>query len=408
MKKFKLLALLPFCAMMSAPAFAGKVITYTATSQQSQEAANNAAMAGVAKQISTQVKVNQSLSREYVSFDGKSKLTENYNSDNKVFSDLKIKGIKVKTETADKGFKATATLDLDEFTSEIRFAMKSLRIKIAKLEEAGSQALKERQYANAIEAIERAKNIVPEYNVLLNELAQVYPINDSLRLNENVTAVESQAIKALSKLKFKFPTSLELTKPEAEFSITVYDGGVAVRNFPLTAKQGRHILTDVTTDDNGFANLKLLDIDIEKGPFVIVVEPNFPEGILKAAGLRKKMEIDFRAKQSRCDVNIRCDASEALCNTLEKKLAQKSIFISSAAESPKLDFKISTTAGKKIEYQPGKFTTAYDVNLFIKGEGVVFTANVRETGKQESEAAEAAIKKTNFAPLKKQMEPHCK
>ena len=105
------------------PVFAGRIITYTAVSDKSQEEANNAAMAGVAKQIVVQVNSNQTLTKKEVKSKGNSTLDETFFSSNNVKSNLKLKGVKIETIKVSKGYKATASLDMDEFTADIQFQM---------------------------------------------------------------------------------------------------------------------------------------------------------------------------------------------------------------------------------------------------------------------------------------------
>ena len=113
------------CACIAAlPAMAGKIVTYTATSKISQEEANNTAIAGVAKQISSQVNAKQTLTKEESTAGNKATLKENYRSTSQVSSSVKIKGITVTPVKVAKGFKATATLDLDEYTADIQFQIR--------------------------------------------------------------------------------------------------------------------------------------------------------------------------------------------------------------------------------------------------------------------------------------------
>ena len=72
------------------PVFAGRIITYTAVSDKSQEEANNAAMAGVAKQIVVQVNSNQTLTKKEAKSKGNSTLDETFFSSNNVKSNLKL------------------------------------------------------------------------------------------------------------------------------------------------------------------------------------------------------------------------------------------------------------------------------------------------------------------------------
>jgi len=404
--KLKVIAIF---ALMFAPAFAGKVITYTATSQQSQEEANNAAMAGVAKQVSAQVKVNQTLSKEEVTKGTESNLSETYKSDSKVLSDIKIKGISVKPEPAAKGFKATATLDMDEFTADIQFKMKSLQLEITQFEETARESIKNRQYKAAISAIESSRPLIKKYELLVQELGKVYPIDDSHRLKQNIKPLESELISRLSGIRIEGPgQAFTLTKPEMPvFSVTVSDKEGYLASFPLVAKQGRTVLSENLTQESGSTSFNLKGINIDRGPFVVVIEPGLPEFYKEASGLHKKLEIDFKATQSRCTVNIKCELSQNICSNLERNLAKKNIFIDQGATT-KLDLRVNTKAGTPIEYVPGKFTTPYDIDISLKSPNITFMASSHENGKQPSDAMAAAMKKINFDKLKKQLEPYCK
>jgi len=404
------LKVVAICAFMMVPAFAGKIITYTATSQQSQEEANNAAMAGVAKQVSAQVKVTQILTKEEISQGNESNLTESYKSNSNVLSDIKIKGISVKPEPAAKGYKATATLDMDEFTADIQFKMKSIQIEISQLEESVREAIKNRQYSKAISAIGNSKHLIKNYNSLVTELGKVYPINDSHRLKHDFKSLEESLINQLSSIKIEGPSQqFTLTKAEMPaFSVVVTDKNGALGNFPLVAKQGRNILAELNSRENGTVSFNLKEINIDKGPYVIVIEPNLPEAYMTAAGLRKKLEVEFKATQARCAINIQCNATKPICSNLEKSLAKKSIFIEKSDNAPRLNLEFDSKAGNPIEYIPGKFTTPYDVTLSLKGKNIVFVASGHENGKQESDAVASVVKKMNFDNLRKQLEPYCK
>ena len=113
------------------PAFAGKVITYTAVSNESQEDANNMAMAGIAKQMSSQVTVNQQLSRQETTANGQSSISEKFLIQDQVKALVNIKGATITPIKVDKGYKATATLDLDVFTADIQFKLQALKKELA-------------------------------------------------------------------------------------------------------------------------------------------------------------------------------------------------------------------------------------------------------------------------------------
>ena len=130
-KKFAFLLL-----SLSVAAFAGKVITYTASSEVSQEQANNTAIAGVAKQVSSTVVTDDKLRTEDVSAGGKEKISQTYTSNKNVKTNVDLKWVKVTPLPKDgKKFRATATLDVDEMTNNIRLQMATAKEKLAKYEQ---------------------------------------------------------------------------------------------------------------------------------------------------------------------------------------------------------------------------------------------------------------------------------
>lgn len=403
------LKILALCTLMAIPAFAGKIVTYTASSNVSQEDANNAAMAGVAKQISSQVKVNQTLSKEETTLNGASSYNESYKSSSNVQSNLKLKGISVKPERADKGFKATATLDLDEYTADIQFKMKSIQKDVAKLENQTKQALDDRVYLDAVNAIESAKNMVRDYQYLLSQLSKVYPINESHRLQHDVPNLENTLISRLSDIQIEGPKNqFNLNKPEMPtWEAVVYDRVGPVSNFPLVAKQGRKQLAEKRTQDNGAAAFTLRGINLDKGPNVITVEPAFSDDVLKAAGLRSKLEIAFKVTQAHCSIILECNESSNVCSAVEKALSKKAIFNEDMPGAPILKLTVTANAGQPIEYIPGKFTTPYDIDVSIKGSDITFIGSGHENGKKEADAVSAVLKKMDFTKLQKQLEPYC-
>ena len=145
------------CACLAAiPAMAGKIVTYTATSKISQEEANNSAIAGVAKQVKSKVSATQKQTKYEDIYNGESTLGETYRANNTVKSNVVLKGVKVvpvKMEKG-KGYKATATLDMDEFTADLRFRLNSIKQELADLEKSSKQAFNDRIYINVVNDLE--------------------------------------------------------------------------------------------------------------------------------------------------------------------------------------------------------------------------------------------------------------
>ena len=396
------------CACIAVvPALAGKIVTYTATSTVSQEEANNSAMAGVAKQIKSQVSANQTLTKYEDINDGKSVLGETYRAKSNVKSNVVLKGVKVVPIKVDKGFKATATLDMDEFTASLQFRLKTLQQDISKLEKSARKAIDNRTYANAASDLETAEDKVNEYNFYLQQLADVYPLNDSHRLQHALPEIEKLLVERLSSITITTTAepNFELTKAEMpSWNVIVKDSIGPVPNFPLIARQSKN-LSERRTQKNGIATFKLRNVNFEKGPYVVTVEPNLSLELLKKTGLRNALEVPYSVKISRCAIKLACDMEANTCSALENALSKKSIFVTDDEEStaPELSVEIENTFRGRLG-----FISSFDFTIAIKGEGVNFFTTGKGVGKTEAAATISAIKKTDFAPLQKQLMPLCK
>lgn len=405
--KFATLALI---SVLTVPALAGKVITYTAVSAVSQEDANNAAMAGVAKQIVSQVSSNQTVSKKETTKSGSSTLDETFFSSNNVKSSIKLKGVTVISVKVDgKKYKATATLDMDEFTADIQFQIKRIKTDVEKLEASAREALKNRLYGKAANDLAAAQEKLPEHERLLWQLSKIYPLNDSHRLQHDLPDVESMLLAKLSTVKLQGPTeTFALTKSEMpEWNVLVTDDQGPIPGFPLIAKQGRQTLAEKRTAANGNAAFLLRKVNFETGPFSIIVTPNMPLGILKASGLDQGIEVTYKVSRVHCDIRLVCNKIANLCHAAEQALSKRSVFVVTDASAPELSIDFSSTA-KNTLTAGNNVMNSFDVGIYIKGERVNFSAAAKGVGKNELDATIKAVQKMDFADLQKQLAPYCK
>ena len=333
------------CACIAAlPAMAGKIVTYTATSKISQEEANNSAIAGVAKQVKSKISATQKQTKFEDIYNGESTLGETYRANNTVKSNVVLKGVKVVPVKADKGFKATATLDMDEFTADLRFRLNTLKQEIADLEKTSRQAFSDRIYINSINDLDAAKEKVNEYNFYLAQLADVYPIDDSYRLQHGLADFEKILIERLSRLTFETTAKadLEIGRPEMPaWDVIVKDSLGPVPSFPLIARQSK-TLAERRTQDDGTVTFSLRNVNFEKGPYVIIVEPNFPYELLKKTGMMNALEVPYRVIRSRCEVSVQCNLPSNICKAIDNALSKKSIYTTNDdTVSPPLKVEVS-------------------------------------------------------------------
>jgi hypothetical protein len=390
-------------------AFAGKVVTYTATSDVSQEEANNTAMAGVAKQISSRVQAKQTLEKKETTAAGKSSISENYRSQSNVESNVKIKGVVVTPVKVSKGYKATATLDLDEYTADIQLQMKTIKQELTALESSIREGKSKRQYAVAVNALNQAKEKIRTYEQLLEQLSAVYPVNDSHLLQHSIPSLETELQESLSKIRIEGPSqTFTIGKPEMPaWDITVYDAVGPVENFPVRAKQGFQTLLERRTQANGSATFNLRNVNFDKGPYTIIVEPNFSDELLSATSLEKKFELSYQVNQTRCSIRIKCNELANICSALEKKLSDKSIFVDETSKGPMLDLKIVSTEEKALKVSENITRFSYKVDLSLKNKDIQFITSAKEAGKNATDGSIKAIGKMDFSPLQRQLKPFC-
>ena len=189
------------------------------------------------------------------------------------------------------------------------------------------------------------------------------------------------------------------------WNVIVKDSIGPVPNFPLIARQSK-TLSERRTQKNGIATFKLRNVNFEKGPYVVTVEPNLSLELLKKTGLRNALEVPYNVKVSRCEIKLNCgDLVANVCSALENALSKKSIFAIDDEDStaPELSVEIENTFRGRLG-----FISSFDFTIAIKGEGVNFFTTGKGVGKTEAAATISAIKKTDFAPLQKQLTPLCK
>ena len=394
--------------LIAGASFAGKVITYTASSDVSQEEANNTAIAGVAKQISSQVSAKQTLTKEEATVGKKATLKENYKSSSQVTSNVKIKGISVAPVKTEKGFKATATLDLDEYTADIQFQMTAIRQQVSEAEKNIQKSIDERQYAQAITALQDSKKKIAEYQELVTKLSSIYPVNESHLLKHNTANLENKLVEKISQIQIKGPSE-KFTLATSEmppWSVTVYDDAGPVSNFPLVAKQGFQVLLERRTQSDGSASFNLRKVNFEKGPYEIIVEPNLPNELVETAGLSQKFTLAYQVSDTQYPIRLRCNESANICNSLEKSLVKKNILVNDDPTLPLLELKINSTEEKALKISDTITRYTYNVDVSLKGKGITFITSAKESGKNAGDATIKALSKLDFGPLQKQLRPN--
>lgn len=399
-KKFAFLLL-----SLSVAAFAGKVITYTASSEVSQEQANNTAIAGVAKQVSAQVKSDDRLNTSDVTAGGKESITQTYTSNKNVKTDVNLKWIKVQPLPKDgKRFRATATLDVDEMTNNIRLQMADIKERVLKLEADGRNALEESRYDEAVRNLMNAISLLAPYRELKKELAEVFTLNESFNINHDLSGFKSLLVSRLGNIRVEATPAKPVIEKDfiQDLMITVSDSKGVVTDFPLKAVQDGKKLDSRRTQDNGVAMFTLQGLNTASGTQSISFVPDFPREILKESGLEKGFPVLYEVKQQACNVRLDCKGNSEACKALENQLAKSSIFVGTSTKYPLLKAEVvATPKGSLNQLQ------SFDMNVSITGERVNFSKATKGVGKSEAEAMGKGIAKLKFKELQEQVKGIC-
>ena len=170
--------------MAVSASFGAKLISYTGYSAESQEEANNAAIAGVAKQISAQVSSSQKLVKKEVKKGATSSFKKDFSVSNQVESNLLLKGIRVSPKPKQgRNFVAFATVDLDQLSSDLRFKIQQIQKDVKQNELDIIKFIKQKRYADAFEKLTALRILVLKHPPLLASLAEFYPINSTFSLS---------------------------------------------------------------------------------------------------------------------------------------------------------------------------------------------------------------------------------
>lgn len=395
----------------SVAAFAGKVITYTASSGVSQEQANNTAIAGVAKQVSSDVVVDDRLNTTDVTADGKETISQSYSSKKRVTSRVNIKWISVRPLPKEGGrFRALATLDVDEMTNNIRLQMADIKDKIARLEADGCAALKASRYDEAVRCYTGAQELLQPYADLKAELAEVFTLDRTYNLEHDLEGLKSLIASRLGNLKVEASrlhgAPLMNIALEGDYIddlvVSVLEAGERVKDFPLKALQEGKRLDSRRTQGDGSAVFTLRGADTSPGQHSVSFVPDFPVDILKAAGLEKGFSVAYSVRHTPCNVRLDCRGNADACKALESGLAKNAIYIGKDARYPQLDAEIVSTPKGSL----GQLVS-FDMAVSVSGDRVKFSAPTKGVGKSEAEAMGKGIAKLKLRELREQVKRIC-
>ena len=365
-----------------------RVVTWTAYSTESQADADEAAIAGVAKQISSHVVSTVTVRQS----EDQSDLKKSIDTKKSVHSDIFLKGIKIqRLPKSENKFGSTASIDLDELTSKYRFKLQSIQAEVSKFEASAKKALAERRYAEVARNLGNVPGLSNSYNVILEEMSAYVPLDNSMRLITESSSITDAMVSDLRRVVIKAALAGEPDSPDSlmTFSVDVSNAGTGIDGFPVSVAKNGKILTEAFTDSKGHVEIQIPKSQLRASPHELFVAPRLSSLYCNAAALNP-VSVRYPMEVSRCAVNLSCsDAS--VCSTIMKKLADRygDVYESKSASLTKIK------AQGQLKNKMGS-VQSYGVTMSLSKDGKSCQREQTGAGRNKAEALVSAIKKMDI------------
>ncbi len=358
-----------------------RVITWTAYSAESQTAADEEAIAGVARQISAKVDASTTVARSEHESGDKSKSNKSIQVKNSVRSEIFLKGVRLqKLPKNGKKFGATATLDLNELTSSYRFNLETIQREVTDIEARTQKATESKLYAEAGQLLSEIPHKAEQYQVILDEMSLYVPLDNSMRLKTNATDLQGALVKELRDLKIQVLN-------EIPFAVKVTKGDSAVAHFSLLAEHNGKPVAKAITDSSGSAIFDIPPKELLRTPHELFIFPELSLGLRNAAAIQA-VKLRYQMSVPECKVNLSCNFAPAACTTVLAKLSDTFGQMVQSTQSTVTTVQIQATPSRSL-----KNLTSYNVSLTLEHGDTRCQWASTGTGRTEEEASAAAIKK---------------
>ncbi len=361
-------------------AFAANILTYTATSKVSQKDADQAALAGVAKQVQTQVKAEFETTKKE---NAQGEISETAKSFKGTYTDVVLKGVKITVGEKKKGvFTSTATLDVDQLTSKMVADLNTIRGDMKKLDSLIRMELQNADYRKVSTDLAELETLADKYNGILEELSMFRIISKDLLLES-----------ALGELMDFFAKALEAVKIETDLSsealtITVTDVMGPIAYFPIAVLQDHRELLRSKTDENGELVFPLDKVRAKKASGQVTVVANLSFKYMHKAAVESQV-VEYTSEKLGCAYRLTCSGDEADCGALHKALSDAGLSIQDKAELPEL--KVNMTFSDKASGNGSLYTSK--ATLVFSYDDVKLTEQPQGIGRDASAAHGKAIAK---------------
>jgi|SRR5690554_34044 len=383
----KILALTLF---LSVAAFS-RVITYTGVSEKSQADAESNAMAGIAKQISVDVHVQENLYQEYSANDSK----ESYNSKVNLKSNVKnLKDLVIETMPFDgKQYKTKVSLDIEKMTASSRKELEKLKNKIEDLNSRISASIDNRNYSDIESNLKELNTLFEKYEIIFNDVKKWVSLDDSFYLEKTSHVLRERLVRKLESVHIE---PLYIGEQRNIFSVRfkAYDDEGPLKDFPLSVKASKNKTIKVRT----MKKLGIVDVTIYREQLLdnfIKVKADFSTPLLKSSGLNNDIKVTVISESSKVQVRYNClvdgSLNNKICNIIKRKLNKLGYEFAENDSLPELNLNIITQFLS--EKQAGNITLEYyEISIEAKGPNINFEDSLKSIGHNKENALTKAAK----------------
>ena len=387
-------ALLIFFAF--AISVSARVISWTGYSEESQEAATEAARAGVAKQISVHIDASTSVTHSEVTSDnGNSEVEKKIKTQNFSRSDLLLNGTRIQVLPKDgKRFGATATLDLDELLSKYRFKLETLQRTINETEAKAKQALVELRFVETDRLLSTIPGIVKSQEPILEEMSLYTPLDNSMRLKTESAAIQQALTLAIRQLQIsvsKEGNPQELG-PKSNLLLTVTVAGPKgpIPNFPLLIENGGTALANAATDAQGAATFQIPASKLTRGSGEVLIQPAISANQRNLAGLMA-IKVPYQVSSPVCPLNLACNQEPSACAAVVDQISKHFGQVVQDRNAKPVAIRINSTPERTL-----KNITSYKVSLSLSSGTRECKWSGAGAGRTKDEAQTNALKKMDL------------
>lgn len=347
-------------------AAAENLLTYTASSKVSQKDADQKALDGVAKQMSTRVKSEMETRK---SEDAKGNITETADMFKGSYTNVVLKGAKiVPGPKKDNQFTSTVSVDLDQLASKILLDLETIRNDVKEKEKVVRVSLKAHDYYKTSVDMSTLEKLVDRYNEELENLSCVQGVPADLKLDTRLNALSEFFMDNLQSLQMETELSSEA------LIVSVKDYAKPVAFMPIALVQDRKNLVVEKTDDKGQAIFDLKDVMSRKPSGEVTVLPDLKFKYVRLASIVSKT-VAYSAEKRDCAYRLTCKGETAECGALRKFMLESGFSFVDAASAPELvatlDFSDKANSGKTLYTSKGTISLkSGDVEMVEQPQGV--------------------------------------